>query len=134
MTNSALWAQILLLHEWRKTNIEQFSWQCSSEVWPVTLSSALIHSSVRVAALYYLFRALAIRWHVSYAASSRKLKVRVGCINWEYSVNVLGIARAVYEGVEEYSCKYFAVRKDKLKLSEKEQGPLVCVYWTKLSE
>ena len=52
----------------------------------------------------------------------------MGCINWEYSVNVLGIARAVYEGVEEYSCKYFAVRKDKLKLSEKEQGPLVCVY------
>lgn len=32
----------------------------------------------------------------------------------------------VYEGVEEYSCKYFAARKEKLKLSENQQGPLVC--------
>lgn len=36
---------------------------------------------------------------------------------------------AVYEGVEEYSCKYFAVRTEKRKLSVKQQGPLVSQIW-----
>lgn len=32
---------------------------------------------------------------------------------------------AVYEGVEEYSCKYFAERKERQKLVKKGDGPLV---------
>ena len=51
----------------------------------------------------------------------RYLEVRVTCIL------VHSLAKLVYEGVEEYSCRYFAVRKEKRKLSEKQQGPLVCV-------
>ena len=31
----------------------------------------------------------------------------------------------MYEGVEEYSCKYFAERKERQKLVEKGDGPLV---------
>ena len=38
------------------------------------------------------------------------------------------LSLAAYEGVEEYSCKYFANRKDKLKLAGKQQGPLVRIH------
>ena len=35
------------------------------------------------------------------------------------------VLSTVYEGLEEYSCKYFAVRKEKFAIGDKGDGPLV---------
>ena len=35
------------------------------------------------------------------------------------------VLSTVYEGLEEYSCKYFAVRKEKFAVGDKGAGPLV---------
>ena len=98
--------------------------------WTPTLFSEQTPSSARAVELYCLCQVLATRSYVSCAASNKRPKVGMltMCINWKnpyVAVDNLYFVILVYEGVEEYSCKYFAVRKEKLKLSKNQQGPLV---------
>ncbi len=50
--------------------------------------------------------------------------------SWVFFINgaLIGISpHAVYEGREEYSYKLFAVRKEKVSVGSKGEGPLVSV-------
>ena len=49
----------------------------------------------------------------------------IWCDIHDMTLLILYTINPVYEGVEEYSCKYFAERKERQRLVEKGDGPLV---------